>query len=196
MSTQTKKLCIGHSNIQGGLTGLAKPLQVQHLISDHQLDICSINETNLKSDIETSTLFLPHFAYEFYRCDRSNDKGRGGCGLLVNKKLEHIKVELEKRDCIEAVWIALKNPKIYICSFYRSNKLCPIDEFLDYMADCMNKLNGKKVIWLGDINIDQNNISDISYRKLNTTLKSFNLVQVVQEITRSAIKGDTYRNNY
>ena len=108
MSTQTKRLCIGHSNIQGGLTGLAKPLQVQHLMSDHQLDICSINETNLKSDIATSTLFLPHFAFEFYRCDRSNDKGQGGCGLLVNKKLDHIKVEFEKRDCIEAVWIALK----------------------------------------------------------------------------------------
>ena len=188
-STDNKKqLCVGHSNIQGGLTGLAKPLQVQHLIADYKLDICSINETNLKSDIATGTLFLPHHAFKFHRCDRSNDSGRGGCGLLVNSNLEHKEIKLKKSDKIEAIWVALKNPNIYICSFYRSKKLCPVDEFLDYMADCMIKLNGKKVLWLGDINIDQNNITDISYRKLDTTLKSFNLVQTVQGITRSAVK--------
>ena len=190
-STDNKKqLCVGHSNIQGGLTGLAKPLQVQHLIADYKLDICSINETNLKSDIATGTLFLPHHAFKFHRCDRSNDSGRGGCGLLVNSNLEHKEIKLKKSDKIEAIWVALKNPNIYICSFYRSKKLCPVDEFLDYMADCMIKLNGKKVLWLGDINIDQNNITDISYRKLDTTLKSFNLVQTVQGITRSAVKND------
>ena len=185
-----KQLCIGHSNIQGGLTGLLKPLQVQHMIADYQLDVCSINETNLKSDIVSKTLFLPHYAYEFYRGDRSSDSGRGGCGLLVNKNLEHKELKLAKSENIEAVWVYLKHSNVYICSFYRSSKLCPVDEFLDFMADCMNKLSGKKVIWLGDINIDQNNISDISYRKLDSTLKSFNLVQIVQGITRSAVKND------
>ena len=188
MTTHLKKLCIGHSNIQGGLTGLAKPLQVQHLIKDYNIDIMSINETNLKSDICTKTLFLPHYAYEFFRSDRKSDSGHGGCGILVNKNLEYKELKLEKSDKIEAVWIALKNPNIYVCGFYRSSKLCPVDDFIDYMADCMIKLNGKKVIWLGDINIDQNKISDISYRKLDATLKSFGMVQIVQGITRSAVR--------
>ena len=185
-----KQLCIGHSNIQGGLTGLAKPLQVQHLIADYKLDICSINETNLKSDIATNTLFLPHYAFNFHRCDRSSDSGRGGCGLLVNNNLDHKEIKLKRSEKIEAVWVALKKPNIYVCSFYRSNKMCPVDGVLDYMTDCMIKLRGKKVLWLGDINIDQNNITDISYRKLDATLKSFNLVQIVQGITRSAVKND------
>ena len=78
-----------------------------------------------------------------------------------------------------------------VCGFYRSTKFCPVDDFIDYITDCMIKLNGKKVIFIGDINIDQNKISDISYRKLDATLKSFNLVQVVQGITRSAVHGNT-----
>ena len=93
-----KQLCIGHSNIQGGLTGLAKPLQVQHLIADYKLDICSINETNLKSDIATNTLFLPHYAFNFHRCDRSSDSGRGGCGLLVNNNLDHKEIKLKRSE--------------------------------------------------------------------------------------------------
>ena len=187
----SKKLCIGHSNIQGGLTGFVKPLQVWNLINHYKMDIFSVNETNLKSDIATSTLFLPHHAYEFFRSDRTNDSGHGGSGILVNRNLEYKELKLAKSKKIEAVWVALTNPNIYICGFYRSTKLCPVDDFIDYLTDCMIKLNGKKVIFIGDINIDQNRISDISYRKLDVTLKSFNLVQVVQGITRSAVHGNT-----
>ena len=31
--------------------------------------------------------------------------------------------------------------------------------FLDYMNECINKLKGKKMIWIGDINVDQNKIN-------------------------------------
>ena len=54
-----KKLAIGHCNIQGGLTGLAKSLEVQELIKNEKLDILGLNETNLKPDIDTNTLNLP-----------------------------------------------------------------------------------------------------------------------------------------
>ena len=50
-------------------------------MSDYKLDICSINETNLESDIVTETLFLPHFAYKLHRCDRINGKGSYVCAL-------------------------------------------------------------------------------------------------------------------
>ena len=78
-----KNLVIGHCNIQGGLTGLAKPLEIQDLISNYGIDILSLNETNLRSDIDTSTLQLPHNNYNFIRCDRHTDNGRGGCGILI-----------------------------------------------------------------------------------------------------------------
>ena len=56
----------------------------------------------------------------------------------------------------------------------------------------MNKLKGKKVIWIGVINVDQNKINDPEYRKSDSTLKSFNMVQSIQKYTRIARKGYTF----
>ena len=56
----------------------------------------------------------------------------------------------------------------------------------------MNKLKGKKVIWIGDINVDQNKINDLDYRKLDSTLKSFNMIQTIQRYTRVARKGNKF----
>ena len=52
----------------------------------------------------------------------------------------------------------------------------------------MLKLSGKKVIWVGDINIDKK-LSDVQYKKLDITIKLFGLFQVVTEGTRRS-----YRN--
>ena len=90
-----KNLVIGHCNIQGGLTGLAKPLEIQDILSSENMVILSLNETNLKSDINTSTLFLPHYNYNFIRCDRSTDSGRGGCGILINKNMKYNEIKME-----------------------------------------------------------------------------------------------------
>ena len=54
------------------------------------------------------------------------------------------------------------------------------------------KMAGKKVIWIGDVNIDQNKIKDIDYRKLDITMKLFGMVQIVQGITRMAYLGSTF----
>ena len=116
---------------------------------------------------------------------------RGGCGILINRKCAynefHINYDI---DGIEAVWIKFKNSNIYVWGFYRSSNYCTIDKFLDYMTECMSKLQGKRVIWIGDINIDQNNIHSLSYRKLDMTLKSFNLVQTIQDITKRVAMRD------
>ena len=47
-----------------------------------------------------------------------------------------------------------------VCGFYHSKGFCKLDNFIDYMTKCMNKLKGKKVIWIRDINVDQNNINN------------------------------------
>ena len=119
MSQQTpnKNLVIGHCNMQGWLTGLAKPLEIHDLLNNYNMDILSLNETNLKSDIDTSTLFLPHYNYNFIRRDRPTDKGWGGCGMLINKNINYkeikrdINMNIEK---IEAVWIELSDYKLYV----------------------------------------------------------------------------------
>ena len=100
-------LAIGLCNIQGGLTSLAKTLELQELVFREQLDIIGINETNLKSDIYirfkvlvyiyTSTLNLP-LNFDFLRCDRPNDKGRGGCGMLVNQSVNYKLMNLDTTD--------------------------------------------------------------------------------------------------
>ena len=188
-----EKLAIGHCNMQGGLSGLAKSLEIQNLIRQEKLDILALNETNLKPEIATDTLNLPQ-NYKFIRKDRNNGSGRGGCGVLISENLKFREISMKlttNTNNIESVWIHLQNLNIYVCCFYRSNKFCPIDLFLDYMTECMLKLGDKKVIWIGDINIDQNNIRDLSYRTLDITMKMFGMVQTIQEITRLSYLGNT-----
>ena len=93
--------------------------------------------------------------YEFFRCDQPNDSGQGGCGILVSKRLNYkeYKIDLTYTDInkIEAVWIELLDQNILVCSFYRSNNFTPLDVFLDYIFECMIKLSGRKVLWIGDV---------------------------------------------
>ena len=187
----THNLSIGHCNIQGGLLNISKSNELTQLIHDHKLDLLSLNETNLHSSIDTSTINIPT-SFDFIRCDRPNST-RGGCGLLISRKLAYAELKMDSRiNSIEAIWVKLKNCKINICSFYRSEKFCSVDDFIDYMNFCMKKLSGKKVVWIGDINIDQNNISSTQYKKLDKTLKCYNLAQTIQGITRVARKGDHF----
>ena len=120
------------------------------------------------------------------------DVARGGCGILINK---HIKFKIYNPPCpkpnnIEAIWIEMNDPKIYICSFYRSENFCPLDTFIEYFTDCMTSLDDKKVVWIGDINVNQNNIRSQQYRDLNVAMRSFGLIQTVQDITRVAYLGN------
>ncbi len=182
-------LTIGHCNIQGGLLNLGKSTQFTQLIRTQQLDILTLNELNLDKTIHSSTLNIPS-SFNIIRCDRPNSS-RGGCGMVISKKLEYKELMIDsKLENIEAMWIQLKGSKINVCSFYRSGNYCSVDNFIDYINFCMRKLKGKKVIWIGDINIDQNNIKSSQYKKLDMTLKSFNMVQTIQGITRVAKRGD------
>ena len=187
----THNLTIGHCNIQGGFTGISKSTQVSQLITKYKLDILSLNETNLNNTIVTDSLNIPP-NYLFLRADRGTGT-RGGCGILISKICAFEPVIINTNlDNIEAKWIKIKNSKVHVCGFYRSSGFCKVDNFIDYMTECMNKLKGKKVIWIGDINIDQNNINNPEYKKLDSTLKSFNMVQTIQNYTRVAKKGNKF----
>ena len=184
-------LTIGHCNIQGGLLGINKSKAVSNLINKYTLDILALNETNLNSTIDTKTINIPA-TFNFERKDRDTGSSRGGCGLLISKKLayEEVKISTDIAN-IEALWIKIKSINIFVCGFYRSQGYCNINNFIDYMNICMNKLRGKKVIWIGDINVDQNNINDTQYKKLDIALRSFNLVQTIQGITRYSMRKNT-----
>jgi len=178
--------------MQGGLTGMSKCLEIQDLICKEKLDVLCLNETNLKSDIDSASLNLPK-NFKFIRKDRPNDNGHGGCGILISEHIKFKTVQLNlvlKYDQIEAIWIHLTDCNIYICCFYRSELFSPLDKFLDYMTDCMMSIGSKNIIWLGDVNVDQNNISSLNYKKLDITMKMFGMVQVVQDITRIAKLGN------
>ena len=90
---------------------------------------------------------------------------------------------------IEAIWIELLDQNLLLCFFYRSKLFTPVDTFLDYMTECMMQLGGRKVIWIGDVNIDQRNITELQYRKLDITKKLFGMIQVITEITRRSYRG-------
>ena len=150
--------------------------------------------------MSSDTLNLPQ-NFDFLRRDRPNDSSRGGCGILINKflkykdlgQLESFGINTSNLSQIEAQWIHLTELDIYICSFYRSELFCPLDIFLSYFLTCMLQLsdiNGtKKVMWIGDINVDQRNINDPYYKKLDIYLRLFGLIQPVKDITRRAYLG-------
>ena len=193
--TTLHNLTIGHCNIQGGLIGISKSTQISQLIKKYSMDILSLNETNLNNGIANSTLNIPA-NFTFLRHDRGTGS-RGGCGIIISNKVAYddkIKIETNLSN-IEAKWIKIKNSNIYVCGFYRSKGYCKLDKFIDYFTECMNKLKGKKVIWIGDINVDQNKISDPEYKKLDSTLKSFNMVQTIQNYTRIAKKGNKFTSS-
>ena len=192
MST-LKNLGIGHCNIEGGLSGnLAKTTEIKNVIYRENLDIFGINETNLSPATDTDSLNIP-INYKLERCDRPNGSSRGGCGVIISKKLKFriypINIIHTDMSKIEAIWIELTELNILLCFFYRSQKFTPVDTFLDYMFECMMQLNGRKVVWVGDVNIDQRNLNDLQYKKLDITMKMFGMIQVVTEITRRS-----YRN--
>ena len=83
-----EKLAVGHCNIQGGLTGISKCLDLQNLLIKEKLDVLCLNETNLKSDIDTNSLDLPS-NFTFLRKDRVSDNGHGGGGVLVSSNIKH-----------------------------------------------------------------------------------------------------------
>ena len=187
ISDNEHNLLLGHCNIQGGLTGLSKTTQLNQLIKNHNLDILSLNETNLDDTIVTDSLNIP-IGYHFIRNDRGIGS-RGGCGMIISNNCAYSPVKIKsKLTNIEAVWIKLTNSNIYICGFYRSTGFWKLDNYLDYFIECMKKLQDKKVIWIGDVNIDQNKINNSDYKKFDSTLKSFNMIQTIQNYTRIAKK--------
>ena len=193
MNHNLHNLTIGHCNIQGGLVGISKSTQIDQMIKKYSMDIISLNETNLNDSIDTKTLNIPA-NYTFKRTDRGTGT-RGGCGIIISNKIAHIDTDITMKTNltnIEAKWIKIKTSNIYICGFYRSSGYCKLDNFLDYFTECMKKLKGKKVIWIGDINVDQNKINDSEYRKLDSALKSFNMIQTIQNYTRIAKKGNKF----
>ena len=190
--TNLHNLTVGHCNIQGGLIGISKSTQIADLTKKYNFDVLSLNETNLNDTIATDTLNIPA-NYTFLRNDRGTGS-RVGCWLIISNNLaydDNVKVNTTLSN-IESKWIKVKGSNIYICGFYRSSGYCKLDNFLDYFTDCMNKLKGKKVIWIGDINVYQNKINDLEYKKLDSTLKSFNMVQTIQNYTRIAKRGNKF----
>lgn len=191
MNVDNHNLTVGHCNIQGGLTSISKSSEISQLIRKHELDVLSLNEINLGESVDSCTLNIPS-SFDFIRKDRENSS-RGGCALLVNKKMAYKVVECGPGiKNIEAIWIKIKSSNIYICGFYRSNNYCHIDTFIEYMNKCMKKLRGKRVMWIGDINVDQNNITNSTYKKLDLALKTYGLKQTVQGITRFHKHGQKY----
>ena len=84
---ETHNLTIGHCNIQGGLIGISKSTQISDMIRKYNMDILSLNETNLNDTIANDTLNIPA-NYTFTHNDRGTGS-RGGCGLIISNKVAY-----------------------------------------------------------------------------------------------------------
>ena len=80
-------LTVGHCNIQGGLLSISKSTQISDMIKKYDMDILSLNETNLNDTIATDSLNIPA-NYTFLHNDRGIGS-RGGCGLIISNKVAY-----------------------------------------------------------------------------------------------------------
>ena len=175
---KTKNLVVAQSNIEKGITNPHKVAQIESSLMNNGVDMFVLNETGLNKGISSSSLQLPS-NYVFVRMDRGHNGG--GVGVLINKNLdyeEHKMSTPSKFRDIEAIWIHIKNPSIYVCGFYRTNNYTTVEHFIEYMEFCMGNLSNKKVLWIGDINIDQKlqNSRSNEYKKLHQTLRQENYI--------------------
>ena len=87
--------------------------------------------------------------YKLKREDRGVGN-RGGCGFIISDKVAYTEITMNTNlTKIEVKWIKIKSSNIFLCGFYRSSGYCKLDNFLGYFTECMNKLKGKKALWIG-----------------------------------------------
>ena len=177
---------------------LKKIDQIRTILVDSPIDIITVSETWLRRHLNTKLVTIEGF--ETFRQDRtskSKSKKRGG-GLLtyVNKKhSSHCEpiLDLDTSDGdIEAQWIQIHRPyckNVLVCNVYRP-PTGNLDKAVKYLNDCIQSLNLSKInlFIMGDFNINFQNKSSESYKKLHFLIQSNGMSQYINTTTRNTDK--------
>lgn len=174
--SKPKGILGGHLNIR---SILPKRDQIQHLLTDSNLDFLALSETWLNSNIQTSMIDVP--GYICHRKDRTSKKG-GGVLFYVRDTLKCNEIKLDTPlECLALNVvlspkmnfniIVLYNPPSYDVSFYEN-----LDKIFKYVN------TRTESVFLGDFNI--NWLEKSRRKKLKRLLSKHSLHQMIKGPTR------------
>ena len=101
------------------IKNISKQLELNEFLISKNIDIISLNETNLKN---SSNFELKN--YNIIRHNLNGKKQKGGSALIINKKYNYNQITLENTEPIEAIAIELcyENRSLLIITLYARPK--------------------------------------------------------------------------
>jgi len=187
----TWNLCLGLQN---------KKFQVKQMLLAEQIDVCCMQETDIKDDYPIELLTFPGYAIEI----ETNDvKSRVGIYISERLKfkrrndLEGINSNLIIIDIIETKPVRLIN--IYR-SFRPQENVSPREKF-KYQLSLIKKAITPITILVGDFNVDYLKKFDVDYVHRNLfadfdeALSDFGLEQMINFTTWSRLIGSTLKSS-
>lgn len=171
----------GHLNI---CRLIPKREEVEHLLTDSNLDFLSLSETWLNSNTPTQMIDIP--GYVCFRKDRQKGTG-GGVLTYVRKtfKCTEVKVETGHIECL--VLKLILSPRmnftvVTLCNPPSSSKYCNV-HFYCNLDEMLKRLRGdSEIIVLGDFNI--NWLEKCDKQKLKAVTSKYKLHQQTVGPTR------------
>lgn len=163
-----------------------KTFDIRELIKDENLDIFALTETWL-SEYEYAVINeMTPVTHSFLHVPRLNRQG-GGVGIFVSNSFKKIrKVVTEECESFELLRVdcEINTNKMTILVIYRPPGLSVrqfIDELRDYL-DTVDMVSATALI-CGDFNIRVNNPAERYVTEFIDTMKSFNLINLVDKPT-------------
>lgn len=176
---------LAHVNIR---SLLPKIIDLEHIILSNNIDILTVSETWLNTDINTTSVDINGF--RFIRRDR---RGRGGgVGVYVRDQIKTAIIEVG--GDIEQLWlnVQINTYKFIIGVVYRPPNLdykLFLNELEDSYATCIAVSD--VVYCCGDFNIDMLKIDSPSTVYFNNFLNSINVHQLIDQPTRLTINSSS-----
>ena len=169
---------VGHLNIN---RLLHKIHFVQSIINEHKFSILALSETWLTEDISDEEISLPE--YRVLRRDRPGRTGGGVC-IYIHYSINYQICQKVQNHFLEMIWvqIRMKRETIHVDCLYR-----PPSEKVQYwssLEECIENLEGTKVILMGDLNVDTLNTSDPNFQHIQSICNLHQLKNVINAPTR------------
>ena len=137
---------------------IRKTQDIQHLLTDRNLDICALIETWIKTNNNITPIQLCPQGYKCLSTSRT-DKQEGGIALLFKERLnikQDTKHDFTSMECMDYL-ISLPGQQVKLCLMYRPPEKSVLDfvlDFADYLEENIN-FRGEHLL-LGDFNIHIN----------------------------------------
>ena len=171
-------ILLGHINIRSIVN---KTEQMEHLLSDSNIDILGVSESWLTHSSSTAAISIP--GYNVFRKDRETGRG-GGILIYVRDKFKCELIRWPKEVNVECIGLNISlSSAMYFTVICVYRPPSAKDVFYDHLKTILNHCSSKKEITLlGDFNINWDIKSD--RKKIKQLTDKYNLTQIIKGPTR------------